>query len=393
MDIGVNDILKAVESWEMLNHGQFTVKYVMDLGYIVERNRIGDTIVKDEDWVKENYQNIENCAGIFDGKPLIYIKDVPVKRFDINNKRDKDKKLNLFYLGDTPARVSVEYGVSDKDPGLRFYSNSLEKLNGKVMEGTLQSVNVEVNTISTEYAHFYAVNLYAVINYTRDVERYYENHALRSESGTISHNNKGDIVFTSKRMEDFCRYRSGCGHAEHYIVPGSDYRKYVETSAVIPKEIGGKLEILHAVADDPKFLLEQKLKSCQRSLHINTKTEEWADSEGTYRETVSDINFIVRQGSEDKCFLKVTYIPDEHKNKHKALEYEVETSVSDFIHNLQENELADNDTLYNIAVTAKEVIEDAKGKGFEFADEFLKNFEKVYEDIEEKNKDIEEREM
>ena len=89
----------------------------------------------------------------------------------------------------------------------------------------------------------------------------------------------------------------------------------------------------------------------------------------------------------------MTYIPDEHKNKHKAVEYEVETSVSDFIHNLQEKELADNDALYNIAVTAKEVIEDAKKKGFEFSEEFLKNFEKAYEDIEEKNKDIDEREM
>lgn len=389
MDIGVNDILKAVESWEMLNHLPYTVKWVMDLGYIVERNHIGDTLVKDENWVKENYQNIENCAGIVDGKPLIYIKDVPVKRFNINNDSDKDKRLNLFYLGDTPARVSVEYGISDKDPRLRFYSNSLEKLNGKVMEGTLQSVNVEINTVrDPAYAYFYAV-----INYTGDVERYYENHALHSEAGTISHNSKGDIVFTSKRMEDFCRYRSGCGHAEHYIVPGSDYRKYVETSAIIPKEIGGKLEILHTVADDPKYLLEQKLKSCQRNLHINTLAEEWADSDGMHSETVSDINFIVRQGSDDKCFLKVTYIPDEHKNKHKAVEYEVETSVSDFIHNLQEKELADNDALYNIAVTAKEVIEDAKKKGFEFSEEFLKNFEKAYEDIEEKNKDIDEREM
>ena len=380
------DILNLVKAMEEPNiHKPFNVKGVTYLGYVVEDNRTGELSVHNEDWVK-NYGEmgkLDNYICTKDDKPLLYIKGVPYSQFynDLRN-TDRDKPIDLFYWGENTARVSVNYKVRDDKPELREYSNSLERLNGKDLMGKLEDVGVTIRTVEQPKN---AV-LRASLDYTGIINTNYYSHALTFESGDLSLDKNDNIVFTSKRIEEFSRYRSGCGHPEHFHIPNSDYKKYVETTAILPILKGEEVKVIHEVADDPKFLMEQKIKSCRKDLHIDTKTYSDCDPDGHYDTTVSDITLLLAKGKEDG-WINVFYIADEHKNKSKAIEYAVEESVNDFLNFLMEEELATPETVNDIINATRQVINQSQEKGFNIKPEFIKRLDGIDKNNTEKMKE------
>lgn len=209
---------------------------------------------------------------------------------------------------------------------------------------------------------------------------------LHLKGGNLTLDRDENIVFTSKRTEAFNRFRSGCGHPEHYYIPNSEYKKYVETTAVMPVSKGGAVTVLHEVADDPEYLMEQKIKSCRKGLHIDTKTYYDCDQDGHYESTVSDITLMFVKGKEDG-WINVAYIADEHKNKSKAIEYAVEESVNDFLDFLTEEELATPETINSIITATRQVIKTSEDKGFSIKPEFIKRLDGIDKENTEKLKD------
>ena len=263
--------------------------------------------------------------------------------------------------------------LQDDKPELGKYSNSLEKLNGKELTGKLEDITLTVKTVEKPEDAY----LNAGIKYTGYLNENYYSHALTNEWGNLTLDKDENIVFTSKRTKSFCRYNSGCGHPEHYIIPDSDYKKYVETTAVMPVSKGDAVTVLHEVADDPKFLMEQKIKSCRTDLHIDTKPYCGYDPDfGHCKETVSDITLMLAKGEEDG-WINVFFIADEYKNKSKAIEYAVEESVNDFLSFLMKEKLATPETINDIITATRQVIKIAEDKGFSIKPKFIERLDSI----------------
>jgi len=353
----------------------YTVKAVTYLGYVVEDNSTGDMSVQTEDWIVRESSKISNLLYITPEKePLLYVRGV--RHNTIACGRGVPEEYNVFFLGCQPVSITVTYNISDQDPELRNYSYSITQLGGKRdIEGTLKSIRLEITeAYNIEYSNFSVV-----LQYTGKLDTKFYKYALENEEGNLRRDADGNINFISKRTLAFQRYRSGCGCAEYYIVPNSSYQKYIETFALLPK-LGGHVKVNHMVADDPEFVHEQKIKSCNRELCISSDTYDGCEGGEHYSETVSQILLKLREYGDGVCGVNVYYIPDEYRHSNKAVEYSREMPVTDFCKEYYDEELISAETVLKILSEAKEVIADAVSKDLPISEKDVTNI-KAYHDL------------
>lgn len=335
---------------------KYRVLDVCRFGFIVKNHHTNLITVQDKYWVMKHSKQIENFIHIVDDNPLLHITEIPYVE------GSEEKITDAYYLGEKLVNIEVVFDILDKEPNVRSYSTATVSLNGKAIKGTVKDIRLEIEESRYQKEPRYS-NCNVTLEYVGYIDKNYYSHALTNERGKFVRNENGDLLFLKQKIEQFRQYRSGCGKAEHYHIPGSDYKKYVEVMAILPLEIGEEVVINYNVSDDPEFVRKQKINSCSKDINITTKTIVEADCDGVYEETISNAK-IYLSSYKSEYSICVSYIPDECKYHHKAIEYEKNMSLDRFCNMLKEKYTVPNETLLEVITVAKNVCDIAKQHGF-----------------------------
>ena len=370
----INDIENAKEMT-----GELSIMDVCHYGYLV-KDKTGDITVKDEEFVIKNRDKIGNIVSIEENKPVVYIPETNI--YDLFTKKSyKD----VFFWGKDPVIIETKCFVKDDNPSKRCYSHAVISLNGKNIEGTVEKIenNLKLYNITSPSDMGYSKHKF-FIEFTGRLDTKYYSNALKREYGFLTKNDEGKIEFMSGGTREFCKYRSGCGHPEHYIIPNSEYKKYVEVKAVIP-DIGERISIHYEVSESPEFLLQQKIKSCSKELSFDPKSCDYMDYEyGGRTETISEATLMLKPRSDNTYCVTANYIADEYRHRTKALEYENCLNIYSFCKSLIKDFEYDEDTIERVITEAEEVKEKAESLGVKVNDI---NVDKIREMIEDNDKE------
>lgn len=326
----------------------YQIADICKYGYLIKNIENNEVLLKDSSWLEENSNNVAGFIGMcemeedgtFSQMPLIYSTD-----------------RNAYFIGNDFARIEVNIEIKDDEPNKRYYSNSVIKLDGKEITGKITSVDVKVEKV--KYPNL--SGCCSICKFTSYVPTKFK-HCLSSQWGKLSL--KGEnVVFSSERKEEFRKYHSGCGYEEHYIIPNSDYVKYVSCEAKIGN-IGDDFSLHYTVADDPEFLLKKKLDELKMDIDINADTVEWADCDGYYKETITNCNlYMAKNDNNDEYRLYVYYIPEEYKNHRKAGEYSNYLPINLFYDKIKD--ITSHEMKYDFLIAVQTMINNAKEQGFE----------------------------
>ena len=349
------------------NDKPYLIADICKYGYLVKDTKDDTVSLKDLSWVKDNAKDVEGFVGIYEDKPLIYSAD----------------EEQIFW-GNSFAQIRVNIKIQDDKPGKRYYADSVVRLNEDEISGKITDIDISVKEYSSKLNKGYEV--FCTCSFEGYIPHQYSENCLKAQRGSLSL--KDDkVMFSFNGKKEFSRYSSGCGYAEYYIIPRSEYKKYVSCNAVIGG-IGDDFHLSYLVSEDPEFLFKKKIESLSQTIDINSDTVYETDQDGHYEETIEDCEIYLQRSKKDseECNISVKYIPKEYKHHRKAIEYESSCSVSRFYNRI--DDITSDDTKAYFLNTVQHIIDDARNKGITVLNPTDEWLEEEFEKLREKEHDL-----